>query len=123
MNQYYNERRAYPYYIHQRYRHYRVTRWAYNLRNSLGNETSTPITTRTRACDLMPIIIDLDVILATRKMKSSELAEAIGITPQNLSVLKAGRAKAVRFSTLDAICKHLECQPGDILRYIEEDNK
>ncbi|MBQ4832078.1 helix-turn-helix transcriptional regulator [Pseudoalteromonas sp. MMG010] len=68
----------------------------------------------------MPIIIDLDVMLAKRKMKSSELAQAIGITAQNLSVLKAGRAKAVRFSTLNAICQHLECQPGDILRFVDE---
>ncbi|KAF7769476.1 putative transcriptional regulator [Pseudoalteromonas undina] len=65
----------------------------------------------------MAIIIDLDVMLAKRKMKSAELAEAIGITPQNLSVLKSGRAKAVRFTTLDAICKYLDCQPGDILRF------
>ncbi|BBW92486.1 transcriptional regulator [Pseudoalteromonas sp. PS1M3] len=69
----------------------------------------------------MPIIIDLDVMLAKRKMKSSELAHAIGITAQNLSVLKAGRAKAVRFSTLNAICKHLNCQPGDILRFTDEE--
>lgn len=59
-------------------------------------------------------------MLAKRKMKSSELAQAIGITAQNLSVLKAGRAKAVRFSTLNAICQHLECQPGDILRFVDE---
>jgi putative transcriptional regulator len=65
----------------------------------------------------MAIIIDLDVMLAKRKMKSAELAEAIGITPQNLSVLKSGRAKAVRFTTLDAICKYLDCQLGDILRF------
>ncbi|MAD03346.1 helix-turn-helix transcriptional regulator [Pseudoalteromonas shioyasakiensis] len=68
----------------------------------------------------MAIIIDLDVVLAKRKMKSAELAEAIGITPQNLSVLRAGRAKAVRFTTLDAICKHLSCQPGDILRFEDD---
>ncbi len=65
----------------------------------------------------MTIRIDLDVQLAKRKMKSTELAKLIGITPQNLSVLRAGRAKAIRFSTLDAICEHLECQPGDILVY------
>ncbi|KPH64568.1 hypothetical protein AMS58_12480 [Pseudoalteromonas porphyrae] len=70
----------------------------------------------------MAIIIDLDVMLAKRKMKSSELANAIGITPQNLSVLKAGRAKAIRFSTLDAICQHLDCQPGDLLRYDTQDH-
>ena len=68
----------------------------------------------------MAIIIDLDVVLAKRKMKSTELAEAIGITPQNLSVLRAGRAKAVRFTTLDTICKHLGCQPGDILRFEDD---
>ena len=68
----------------------------------------------------MPIIVNLDVMLARRKMRSNELAEAIGITPQNLSVLKAGRAKAIRFSTLEAICKHLDCQPGEILEYQHE---
>lgn len=65
----------------------------------------------------MPVIVNLDVMLAKRKMRSKELAEAIGVTEQNLSVLKSGRAKAIRFSTLDAICKHLDCQPGDILAY------
>ncbi|NQZ20471.1 MAG: helix-turn-helix transcriptional regulator [Colwellia sp.] len=65
----------------------------------------------------MAMIIELDVILAKRKMKLNELAQAVGITPQNLSVLKSGRAKAIRFSTLEAICHTLECQPGDLLRY------
>lgn len=65
----------------------------------------------------MSIIINLDVMLAKRKMSSLELAERIGITPANLSILKTGKAKAVRFSTLDAICKALDCQPGDILAY------
>jgi len=65
----------------------------------------------------MPIIVNLDVMLARRKMKLNDLAEAVGITAQNLSVLKAGRAKAIRFTTLDAICEHLYCQPGDILEY------
>ncbi|WEG09680.1 helix-turn-helix transcriptional regulator [Microbacterium horticulturae] len=65
----------------------------------------------------MPIIIDLDVQLARKKMGVNELALAIGITPANVSVLKNGRAKAVRFTTLDAICRVLECQPGDILRW------
>jgi putative transcriptional regulator len=69
----------------------------------------------------MPIIINLDVVLAKRKMKSVELAKLVGITEQNLSVLKTGKAKAVRLSTLDAICKHLECQPGDILEYRKDD--
>ena len=65
----------------------------------------------------MPIRIDLDVWLAKRKMKSYELAALVGITEQNLSILKTGKAKAVRFSTLEAICKALDCQPGDILVY------
>jgi putative transcriptional regulator len=83
----------------------------------MDNETGAAAATRARVSNLMAIIIDLDVMLAKRKMKSAELAEAIGITPQNLSVLKSGRAKAVRFTTLDAICKYLDCQPGDILRF------
>lgn len=65
----------------------------------------------------MPIVINLDVMLARRKWKSKQLAEAIGITEQNLSVLRAGRAKAIRFSTLEAICRALDCQPGDILEF------
>jgi putative transcriptional regulator len=65
----------------------------------------------------MPIIINLDVVLAKRKMKSLELAKLVGITEQNLCILKTGKAKAIRISTLDAICQHLECQPGDILEY------
>ena len=71
----------------------------------------------------MPIIINLDVVLAQRKISSKELAEAIGITPQNLSILKTGRAKAVRFSTLEAICRFLDCQPGDILEYRSGDEE
>lgn len=67
----------------------------------------------------MPIIVDIDVMLARRKLGVGELAERIGITPANLSVLKNGRAKAVRFSTLEAICRELDCQPGDILRFGE----
>lgn len=67
------------------------------------------------------IEINLDVMLAMRKMTSLELAEKIGITPANLSILKTGRAKAIRFSTLDAICKALDCQPGDIISYTKED--
>jgi putative transcriptional regulator len=67
----------------------------------------------------MSIVINLDVVLAIRKMKSVELAKLIGITEQNLSILKTGKAKAIRVSTLDAICKHLKCQPGDILEYNE----
>jgi len=65
----------------------------------------------------MAIIVNLDVMLAKRKMRSKELAEAIGITEQNLSILKTGKAKAIRLSTLEAICKYLECEPGDILEY------
>ncbi len=66
------------------------------------------------------IIVDLDVILAKRKMTSLQLAEKIGITPANLSILKTGKAKAVRFSTLEAICRELKCQPGDILKFKED---
>jgi len=65
----------------------------------------------------MPIKINLDVVLAQRGMKSNELAEKVGITTANLSILKTGKAKAVRFSTLEAICKVLDCQPGDIIIY------
>ena len=68
----------------------------------------------------MSIIINIDVMLARRKMSSGELAEKIGITPANLSILKTGKAKAVRFSTLDAICRELNCSVGDILEYREE---
>ncbi len=68
----------------------------------------------------MTIIINLDVMLAKRKMKSNELAQKIGITEQNLSILKTGKAKAIRLTTLDAICKALDCQPGDLLEYHSE---
>lgn len=67
----------------------------------------------------MPIVVNLDVMLAKRKMKSNELAKKIGITTANLSILKTGKAKAIRFSTLEIICKVLECQPRDILEYQE----
>ncbi|MEI2621918.1 MAG: helix-turn-helix transcriptional regulator [Candidatus Nanopelagicales bacterium] len=67
------------------------------------------------------IVVDLDVELAKKKWSVGDFAEAVGITPANLAVLKNGRAKAVRFSTLDAICRILECQPGDILRWIPDD--
>ncbi|NMH87425.1 helix-turn-helix domain-containing protein [Flavivirga algicola] len=67
----------------------------------------------------MPIIVNLDVMLAKRKMKSKELAEIIGITTANMSILKSGKAKAIRFSTLEAICKALDCQPSDILEYVK----
>ncbi|SDR84273.1 helix-turn-helix domain-containing protein [Christiangramia echinicola] len=65
----------------------------------------------------MPILINLDRILEERNMKSNELADIVGITTANLSILKTGKAKAVRFSTLEAICEALDCQPGDILEY------
>lgn len=68
----------------------------------------------------MAIIINLDVMLAKRKMSLTELTEKVGITMANLSVLKTGKAKAIRFSTLEAICKALDCQPGDILEFKEE---
>ena len=68
----------------------------------------------------MPIIVNLDVMLAKRKVKLNDLAEAVGITPQNLSVLKTGKAKSIRFSALEAICQHLDCQPGDILEFRNE---
>lgn len=68
----------------------------------------------------MPIIINVDVMLAKRKMRSNELAKKIGITQANLSVLKTGKAKAIRFSTLEAICKALNCQPGDLLEYVKK---
>ena len=68
----------------------------------------------------MPIIINVDVMLALRKMSSGELAQKIGISAANLSILKTGKAKAVRFTTLEAICKALDCQPGDLLEYRQE---
>ncbi|WP_026450155.1 helix-turn-helix domain-containing protein [Aequorivita capsosiphonis] len=67
----------------------------------------------------MPIVVNLDVMMATRKMSLNELSEKVGLTLSNLSILKTGKAKAVRFSTLEAICQVLECQPGDILEYVE----
>jgi len=70
----------------------------------------------------MPIVVNLDVMMAKRKMSSGELADRIGITPANLSILKNNKAKAIRFSTLEEICKVLDCQPADILAYEEEDN-
>ena len=68
----------------------------------------------------MPIIVNLDVMMAKRKISLGELAERIDLTPANLSILKTGKAKAVRFSTLEAICRELDCQPGDILEFREE---
>lgn len=68
----------------------------------------------------MPIVVNLDVIMAKRKISSNELAEKIEITPANLSILKTGKAKAVRFSTLERLCEVLDCQPGDILEYTKQ---
>ncbi len=65
----------------------------------------------------MPIIVTLDVVLAQRKMKLGDLAERVDLTPANLSILKTGKAKAIRFSTLEALCRELNCQPGDLLRH------
>ena len=69
----------------------------------------------------MPITVNIDVMLARRKMSSGELAEKVGISATNLSILKTGKAKAVRFSTMEALCRALDCQPGDILEYVPED--
>ena len=68
----------------------------------------------------MEIIVNLDVMMARRKISSGELAERVGITPANLSILKTGKAKAIRFSTLMALCRELECQPGDILEFRDD---
>ena len=70
----------------------------------------------------MPIRVNLDVMLARRKVRGKQLAAAIGITAQNLSILNTGRARALRFSTLAAICRELDCQPGDLLEYCEDDD-
>lgn len=70
----------------------------------------------------MPIVVNLDVMLARRKMSLTELCEKIGITIANMSILKNGKAKAVRFSTLEEICRALECQPGDILEYLNDED-
>ena len=69
----------------------------------------------------MPIIVNLDVMMAKRKMSLNELSEKIDLTLANVSILKTGKAKAIRFSTLEAICKALDCQPGDILEYVAEE--
>ncbi len=68
----------------------------------------------------MPIVVNLDVMMAKRKISAGDLAERVGITPANLSILKNNKAKAVRFSTLEALCRELDCQPGDLLEYVEE---
>lgn len=68
----------------------------------------------------MPIVVNLDVIMAKRKVQSNDLAEKVGITPANLSILKTNKAKAIRFSTLERLCKELQCQPSDILEFKED---
>ena len=69
----------------------------------------------------MPIIVNLDVMMAKRKMSLNELSERVGLTVSNMSILKTGKAKAIRFSTLETICKVLKCQPGDILEFVEDE--
>ena len=69
----------------------------------------------------MPIVVNLDIMLARRKMSLTELSERVGITIANMSILKSGKAKAIRFSTLEEICRILECQPGDLLEYMDDD--
>ncbi|MEN9598317.1 MAG: hypothetical protein RL596_628 [Bacteroidota bacterium] len=71
----------------------------------------------------MPIVVNLDVMMAKRKMSLNELSEKVDLTLSNLSILKTGKAKAIRFSTLEAICKALDCQPADILEFVEEKNR
>lgn len=71
----------------------------------------------------MPIVVNLDVMMAKRKMSLNELSERVELTLSNLSILKTGKAKAIRFSTLEAICKALDCQPGDILEFVSEEKK
>jgi len=71
----------------------------------------------------MPIIVNLDVMMAKRKMSLNELSEKVELTLSNLSILKTGKAKAIRFTTLEAICNALDCQPGDILEYKDDENK
>ena len=70
----------------------------------------------------MPIVVNLDVMMAKRKISAGDLAERVGITPANLSILKNNRAKAIRFSTLEALCRALQCQPADLLEYAEDDD-
>ena len=76
---------------------------------------------QSRARQMASIVINIDVMLARRKMSSGELAEKVGITPANLSILKCGKAKAIRITTMEAICRALDCQPGDILEYRPEE--
>lgn len=81
-------------------------------------ETENQLRLSLRPVDNMPIVVNLDVMLAKRKMRSRELAERIGITEQNLSLLKSGKVRGVRFATLAAICHALQCQPGDLLEFV-----
>ncbi len=81
---------------------------------------ATTLHTDMDARDLMPIVVRIDVELARRKMSVGDFAEQVGLTPANVAVLKNGRAKAVRFSTLEAMCRVLECQPGDLLEWVDE---
>ncbi len=71
----------------------------------------------------MPIVVNLDVMMAKRKMSLNELSERVDVTPANLSILKTGKAKAIRFSTLEAVCRALKCQPGDILEFSDNENE
>jgi len=87
--------------------------------NGIGLESRVP-KSRVKNADSPMIIMNLDVMLAKRKMRSNELAERIGLTQANLSILKTGKAKAIRLTTLDAICRELQCTPGDILEYRED---
>ena len=88
------------------------------MRSQLSKKTTTRYEVRK-----MAIIINIDVMLAKRKMSVTELSQHVGITMANLSILKTGKAKAIRFSTLEAICKALDCQPGDILEYREDEEE
>lgn len=88
----------------------------------MRSQSSKKTTIRYEVCK-MAIIINIDVMLAKRKMSVTELSQHVGITMANLSILKTGKAKAIRFSTLEAICKALECQPGDILEYRKDEEE
>ena len=98
-----------------------LTEMLINLPDNIGNRGSITSLGRT-LCLVSAYAIVLDMMLAKRKMTSLELAQRVGMTPANLSILKTGKAKAVRMSTLDAICRELKCQPGEILEYVDEDD-
>ena len=83
----------------------------------VGVQNSNAIDAQSLSRGLMPIVVNLDVVMARRKMRLMDLAAAIGVTPQNLSILKTGKARAIRFSTLQAVCRELKCQPGGILEF------